>query len=125
MISIQGSFRIAHAIMRSRDDMERVITYLTTGPGEPWAALVHNAHAQVRIAYDLMCHQIANSVAAERNGHNFDEEAFIKACGAPTYGQKAVCARCDLDIEFVNVGWWDRGADTACPRGGRHYPVSS
>jgi hypothetical protein len=46
-----------------------------------------------------------------------------------TYGERSICRRCDLEIEFHGKRTWaDRGNNTHCPKGdgfgAKHQPNS-
>lgn len=43
-----------------------------------------------------------------------------------SYGERSICKRCDLEIEFIGQRkWHDRGGNTACAKSGfKHVPNS-
>lgn len=42
-----------------------------------------------------------------------------------TYGERSICRRCDLEIEFHgNRRWADRGNNPTCADGRKHQPNS-
>ena len=43
-----------------------------------------------------------------------------------SYGERSICKRCDLEIEFIGKrNWHDRGGNTQCARSGfKHVPNS-
>lgn len=43
-----------------------------------------------------------------------------------SYGERSICKRCDLEIEFIGGrNWHDRGGNTTCAKSGfKHLPNS-
>lgn len=91
------------------------------GDALPTPALLHAACQRVESNAGMLLAWSATladraTLAASAGWETIDAGAVITAEG-PATGERGICARCGLEVEWVD-GWHDRGANRTCSRPG-------